>query len=204
MNMSTDQDDSDSSFTMEPPPDREEIERQIKDLQELLGEIDEEEDVKPDDKWTAIGIFPLMIAGLAAIFAIFWVGYPLIDDNYLASPVPEALENQIFHWRHNVGWDFRVQIGDNNGEGPPLLHWEGLQPPFAGWKKTVEPRITKIRKDIYFMTWTTPMGLFDSVVLDLEKEKVYTHSKVNAKFIAVEGEIYCNGLRQACEPPKKG
>ena len=137
--MSTDQDDSDSSFTMEPPPDREEIERQIKDLQELLGEIDEEEDVKPDDKWTAIGIFPLMIAGLAAIFAIFWVGYPLIDDNYLASPVPEALENQIFHWRHNVGWDFRVQIGDNNGEGPPLLHWEGLQPPFAGWKKTVEP-----------------------------------------------------------------
>lgn len=138
----------------------------------------------------------LLVLGVGG-YAIFWSKTPQIEEQYLTSTIPPELQDQVFHWRYDVGWDFRVEIASD------AIHWEGLEEPFEGWTVSVEPHITQIREDIYFMTWEVPYVGFDSLVLDLENGRVYAHSKGNSKFANISGEIYCDGRVEACEPPRK-
>ena len=142
------------------------------------------------------------IIGLAVVigigYAIFWNVSPQIDEQYLESTIPAELQNQVFHWRYDVGWDFRVEIGEDE------IYWEGLEEPFEGWLETVDPHITKVGENLYFATWLVPTANgFDSLVIDFENSRVYAHSKGNSKFAEISGEIYCDGRVDECVPPRR-
>lgn len=141
-----------------------------------------------------------IVSVLVAAYAIFWKIVPQIDESVLVSNIPTELKGQTFHWRYDVvGWDLRVLMGEDG-----TVYWEGLEEPFRGTMATVHPHFTKIRDHMYFITcWQIPIG-FDLIVVDLEEDHVYAHSKANSKFASISGYVYCNSLKeQSCEPPKK-
>ena len=119
---------------------------------------------------------------------------PPIDPKFLQSHIPEELAGKVFHWRYDIGWDFRVQLTEGN------LHWEGFGGRFKGMRRAVQPHYRKVRDGIYFLTWKTPFG-FDSLVIDLKENLLYAHNGLGPSMLAISGEIYCNGLRQECEAP---
>ena len=119
---------------------------------------------------------------------------PPIDPKFLQSHIPEELAGKVFHWRYDIGWDFRVQLTEGN------LHWEGFGGRFKGMRRAVQPHYRKVRDGIYFLTWNTPFG-FDSLVIDLKENLLYAHNGLGPSMLSISGEIYCNGLRQECEAP---
>ncbi|MEM7335331.1 MAG: hypothetical protein AAF490_24855 [Chloroflexota bacterium] len=142
--------------------------------------------------------FILSLFVVAAVgYGVFWTSVPVVDEQYEVASVPPELENQVFHWRYNIGWDFRVLMDE---EG---LHWEGFAGDFEGQTATVDPRYTKVQESLYFITWNVPYIGYDSLVLDFENNLVYAHSKGNSKSVAIAGEIYCNGFIESCEPPRQ-
>lgn len=149
------------------------------------------------EKW----IYRIIIAALALSglgYFIFWSTVPGDSDaNFQSRAVPAELAGKVFHWRYDNGWDFRVEMQ------PEALYWEGMAKSFEGMKAKVHPQYTKIDDGMYFLTWEIPMIGLDSLVINFPDRKVYAHSKANAKFYSVVGEIYCSGLEETCEKPQR-
>ncbi len=145
-----------------------------------------------------ISIVVGVLVGLALIgYIIFYNVFPIVDEQYEETTVPSELENKVFNWKYNVGWNFRVEMTKN------AIYWEGIEGDFEGMTAEVHSVYTQISDNIYFITWNVPFMGYDSLVLDLENDIVYAHSHANAKTIAIEGEVYCNGLHEECEAPHK-
>ncbi len=121
---------------------------------------------------------------------------PPIDPKFLQSDIPEELAGKVFHWRYDIGWDFRVQLTQDN------LYWEGFGGMFKGMRRAAQPHYRKVRDGIYFLTWKNPVG-FDSLVIDLKENLLYAQNGLGPSMVSISGEIYCNGLRQECEPPQR-
>jgi hypothetical protein len=139
----------------------------------------------------------LAILTLGIGYYLFWQYVPPdADDRFLTSTIPAELDGQVFHWRYDIGWDFRIEMHDG------LIYWEGMSGFFEGKKATVSPHYRKIRDQMYFISWPIPGIGVDSVVVDLEQHKVYGHSKANSKFFFVAGEVYCVSMEQSCAPPQ--
>jgi len=138
----------------------------------------------------------LLLVGAAGYYFLIWRGTPA-ETRFQESSIPVALKDRVFHWRYNIGWDFRVKMTE---EG---VHWEGFAGTFEGMTATVFPHYSQIREDVYFVTWPIPGAGVDSLVLDLRNKKVFGHIKANAKFYVIEGEIYCDSASMECETPTR-
>ena len=73
---------------------------------------------------------------------------------------------------------------------------------FKGMRRAAQPHYRKVRDGIYFLTWKNPVG-FDSLVIDLKENLLYAQNGLGPSMVSISGEIYCNGLRQECEPPQR-
>ncbi len=140
-------------------------------------------------------LIALLLLG-AVGFGLFWHLVPGTNSQHQHSTTPSELIGHNFHWRYENGWDFHVQIQDG------VLHWEGVASDFEGIQTTVKPHFRQIREDLYFITWPLTVVGFDSLVLDLEAKQVFAHSKANAKFFSLQGEVYCDGRTEQCMAPK--
>lgn len=132
-------------------------------------------------------IMVCIVVGVVGFLA-YYNFIPNVSEEQYQSTIPEELVGKEFNWRYNIGWDFHIEMDE---EG---LHWEGLAGDFEGRKESVQPQYTKIGDNMYFITWNVSNFIYDSIVLDFENDKVYAHSRANKNFVAIEGEIYVNGL----------
>ena len=135
------------------------------------------------------------LAGIAYYF-LFYSSKP-VEITHQESTIPDALKGRVFHWRYDIGWDFRIEMT------PEQVYWEGVGGWFDGVAATVFPHYTHINDDIYFVTWRIPFIGVDSLVLDLENQNVFAHVKANNRFYAVAGEIYCDSAVADCEVPAR-
>jgi len=135
----------------------------------------------------------LLLTGFAYYF-LFYNAKP-DETTHQESTIPVALEGRVFHWRYDIGWDFRIEMTKEE------VYWEGVGGFFDGVAATVSPHYTPISDDIYFVTWRIPFIGVDSLVLDLGNQKVFAHVKANNRFYAVAGEIYCDSEIADCEAP---
>ena len=149
------------------------------------------------EKWIYRVVIAIMVI-ISLGYFVFWNSVPGDSDaNFQTRSVPAELEGKVFHWRYDIGWDFRVEMQSD------ALYWEGMAMSFEGMKAKVHPQYTKLSDDLYFLTWEVPMVGLDSVVINFAERTIYAHSKANSKFYSVKGEIYCSGLEEECEKPRR-
>ncbi|MDG2175960.1 MAG: hypothetical protein P8M72_07515 [Gammaproteobacteria bacterium] len=144
--------------------------------------------------YRALLIFMVLVS--SGYYFLFWSRAPF-EDSHQTSQIPESFKDRIFHWRYNNGWDFRVEMTEER------VNWEGLTGTFEGMSYFTYPHYTQISEEIYFVTWPIPRIGVDSLVLDLQNKRIFAHVKANAKFYAIEGEIYCDSAVENCTPPQQ-
>ena len=141
-------------------------------------------------------VFALLVLSLGSYYLFFWRAQPF-ETTHQQTSIPPELENRVFNWKYDIGWDFRVEMTREK------VYWEGLTGTFEGMSHTVYPHYTKINDHTYFITWPITRIGVDSLVVDVKNNKVYAHTKANAKFYAIQGDIYCDSVDAECTPPKR-
>lgn len=80
------------------------------------------------------------------------------------------------------------------------LRWRGFTGAFEGVVAQVAPVISRVADGIYFMSWPTPDGGGDNVVMNLIEMKVVAHLGRASSFDSISGPIHCANAPD-CQPP---
>lgn len=112
----------------------------------------------------------------------------------------QELEGKTFHWIYPAG------NGEDSGTFHVLvkekrLFFQCVDGAMKGISASVNPQFSKIAKGVYFLSWQTPMGGGDSIVINFNTKEIHAHVKAMGRFWGMRGTITCNGLKEDCAAP---
>ena len=110
------------------------------------------------------------------------------------------LEGTFIDYKYADFGGFRLAFYDNQ------IMWQGYGGYFNDVTAKVSPQVSKVDKDVYFLSWVFPFGGGDNVVVNFETNKVFAHlHQVGADrsipFELIHGTIIC-GPSKDCNFPK--
>lgn len=106
------------------------------------------------------------------------------------------LEGDIINYTYNQFGGFQLRFADKK------LNWQGMSGYFRGVSQQVDPIVSKVADDVYFMSWPTPGEGSDNVVMNFKSMQVFAHlTQPNGQDMSIiEGVIDCrNG--STCAAP---
>lgn len=109
------------------------------------------------------------------------------------------LEGTFMQYEYQDFGAFRLAFTENK------LKWKGYGGYFDGVIAEVEPRISKIEEDVYFLSWVFDNGGGDNVVVNLGEERVFAHlyhsnPKLSNDFELIHGQVLCSRSAD-CQSP---
>lgn len=114
-----------------------------------------------------------------------------VEVNTSGSGYPD-LEGKFIEYEYVDFGTFRLAIYDNK------IKWRGYGGYFDGIVSQVEPQISKISEDIYFLSWIFGEGGGDNVVVNFKTKKVFAHLRSGnasedspSDFEMIHGSVIC-------------
>jgi phenolic acid decarboxylase len=109
------------------------------------------------------------------------------------------LEGKFIDYQYIDFANFQLAFYDNK------LTWYGYDGYFKDIIAQVEPQISKVNENIYFLSWLIPAGGGDNVVVNFDNNKVFAHlhqpsAERSTDFELIHGSIVC-GPATDCDFP---
>lgn len=157
-------------------------------------------------KYIALGVVAILIV---TGYFIFFKTETIWPKEKIINSVAEVntsgsgyrdLEGKFIDYKYADFGGFTLAFYDNQ------IMWQGSNGYFDGVTAKVSPQISKVDKDVYFLSWVFPFGGGDNVVVNFETNKVFAHlHQVGADrsipFELIHGTITC-GPSKDCNFPK--
>ena len=104
-----------------------------------------------------------------------------------------GLNGSVVNYEYNGFAGFRLSFCNGT------LHWLGDKGLFEGITARVQPVVSKVAEGI--MSWPTPDGGGDNVVMNFNDGTVFGHLGADASFDLISGPIQCRDTAD-CQPPE--
>ena len=118
------------------------------------------------------------------------------EDARISGPGYLDLDGRVFHYGYVGFAGFRVLIERNR------LKFQGVSGEFEGITKLQTPRFSKVRDDLYFMSWPVLGDMGDNVVVNVRDMRVFAHLGAGSDYRQLRGDITCFGTVDECDPPQ--
>jgi len=101
-----------------------------------------------------------------------------------------------------VNYEYQDFAAFNFGIFPDKARWHGVKGYYDGLTAENRPHISKVREEIYFISWPTPKGGGDNVVWNFADMEVNAHlGMVTGEVRLIAGPIHCRGSADQCTAP---